>query len=133
MVKKQSKKIKKKSWIKRHPVWTVVIIVFVFIGLIGMFTEEGEPTSFGLRSNDSIENQSFTDSNQTMKCAGQTKIGLNFEQICINLKLDKCTKLCAGEDIEIPAVKDECYSSCYQIYYYGGEKELDNLIEDYKG
>ena len=50
----------------------------------------------------------------------------------INKKIDECTKLCAGEDIDIPVMKVECQSACYQTHYYGGEGALDNLIEEYK-
>ncbi|MBI2146294.1 hypothetical protein HYU22_03070 [Candidatus Woesearchaeota archaeon] len=47
-------------------------------------------------------------------------------------KLDECTKLCAGEEYDIPYVKDEWYSTCYQIYYYAGESALDEQIADCK-
>ena len=44
-------------------------------------------------------------------------------------KINECTKLCAGDSYNIPVVKNECYLSCYQTYYYGGEGTLDELIE----
>ena len=50
----------------------------------------------------------------------------------INKKVDECAELCAGESKEIPAVLIECKSACYEVYYYGGETELDNFIEEYK-
>lgn len=46
------------------------------------------------------------------------------------VKLNKCTELCAGKDINIPAIKQDCYSSCYNLYYYFGEEELNKYIED---
>jgi hypothetical protein len=54
------------------------------------------------------------------------------EVLTIGDKLDKCTELCAGEDIVIPYVKSTCYSTCYQIYYYAGEESLDNYILELK-
>lgn len=51
----------------------------------------------------------------------------------INEKVNKCAKLCAGEHADIPAVLAECRSSCYQAYYYGGEKVLDDLIKEFGG
>jgi hypothetical protein len=54
------------------------------------------------------------------------------EQSKINDKIDECTNLCSGEDINIPAVKNQCHSSCYQIYYYGGEESLDNYLSELK-
>ena len=47
-------------------------------------------------------------------------------------KLDECTRLCADDSYKIPAVKDQCYLTCYEIYYYGGMESLDDLIEDFK-
>jgi hypothetical protein len=47
-------------------------------------------------------------------------------------KLDECTRLCAGDSYNIPAVKDQCYLSCNEVYYYGGMEPLDKLIEDFK-
>ncbi len=50
----------------------------------------------------------------------------------IHDKIDECTKLCAGEDIDIPYVKSACHSDCYQIYYYTGEEGLDEYILELK-
>ncbi len=52
------------------------------------------------------------------------------EQQGIYEKLDECTELCAGEDIDIPVIKSECSLSCTQIYYYTGEESLDEYIEE---
>lgn len=45
-------------------------------------------------------------------------------------KLDECTKLCAGDDYNIPYVKDQWYLTCYQLYYYAGESALDKQITE---
>ncbi len=45
-------------------------------------------------------------------------------------KIDECTELCTGEDIDIPYIKNICHSDCYQIYYYAGEDALDEYIEE---
>jgi len=50
----------------------------------------------------------------------------------INSKIDECTKICAGEDYDIPVIKNEFYLACYQIYYYAGEEELDKYIAECK-
>ena len=47
-------------------------------------------------------------------------------------KLDECTELCAGDSYDIPAVKDQCWLSCYEIHYYGGMEALDDFIEGLK-
>ncbi|MBU2639352.1 MAG: hypothetical protein KKG75_01450 [Nanoarchaeota archaeon] len=60
----------------------------------------------------------------------QTKLK---EMSRINTKIDDCILACGGEETEkIPALKVEFQSSCYQVYYYGGEEELDKLIEGCK-
>jgi len=35
-------KMKKENWFKKHPIWTGVIIFFVFVFLVGILTEESE-------------------------------------------------------------------------------------------
>ena len=52
------------------------------------------------------------------------------EQQRINSKIEECSKLCSGEEYNIPAVKSAFWSSCYETYYYGGEQVLDDLIAD---
>lgn len=47
------------------------------------------------------------------------------KQKLLDDKLDRCTKMCAGERYSVPAVKDQCYNNCYQIYYNQGEEGLD--------
>lgn len=114
----------KKGWI----ITIIIIGFFVLVGVLGILTEstgEQKNNDSGLTAN-SIENQNSAESDETTECTGNT-----FEQLCINKKIDKCTKLCAGEDVDIPAVKADCYSSCYQIYYYGGETDLDEYIKEF--
>ncbi len=48
-------------------------------------------------------------------------------------KIDECTELCAGEDIDIDSIKSVCSFECYQIYYYAGEEGLDKYIEELRG
>lgn len=55
------------------------------------------------------------------------------KQSNINKKIIQCTELCAGEDINIPYIKNTCRSDCYQIYYYAGEEALDKYIEELRG
>ncbi len=47
-------------------------------------------------------------------------------------KLDECTRLCAGDDYNIPYIKNEWYNVCYQLYYYTGIEGLDEQIVDCK-
>lgn len=47
-------------------------------------------------------------------------------------KVDECAEVCAGEDSNIPAVKSAFWTSCYEIYTYAGEEELDQMIADCK-
>jgi len=122
---------RRKSWFRRHWILTILLClfaVFVLLVITGVNPEDTKSKSSGLKMLNSTENQNPAESDQTTECAGKF-----FEQTCINLKLNECTKLCAGEDINIPAIKNECYSACYQTYYYGGEKDLDDLIKEYKG
>jgi len=122
---------KKKNWFSRHKILTALICLFVLIGILAVSTDENSEeqtnNNSGVTAN-STENQSPAESDQTTECTGKV-----FEKTCINLKLSTCTKLCAGEDIDIPAVKTDCHSTCYQVYYYGGEKDLDDLIKEYQG
>lgn len=122
---------KKKSWFRRHWVATLIIVgFFVLVGVLGILTEgtgeqANDDSKLTLTAN-SVENKNSAESDEATECTGTT-----FEKICINKKIDGCTKLCAGEDIDIPAVKTDCYSSCYQIYYYGGEADLDEYIKEF--
>lgn len=45
-------------------------------------------------------------------------------------KLDECTRVCAGEDYDIPVVKDQWYLVCYQLYYNLGMDALDDQIAE---
>jgi len=48
----------------------------------------------------------------------------------ITTKINECIEVCCGiECDEIPAMWSEFYSACSQMYYYGGEKGLDDFIE----
>ena len=55
------------------------------------------------------------------------------ETTSIYKKIDECTELCAGEDINIPYIKSVCHSDCYQIYYYTGEESLNEYIAELRG
>ena len=48
-------------------------------------------------------------------------------------KLDECTEVCAGENYDIPAIKNEWYYACYEIYTYLGEEGLDEQIAKCEG
>ncbi len=77
-----------------------------------------------------IEEDSWTDDfDEAMEDLGEALEDLE-EQSNIYKKLDECTELSAGEDINIPAIKNEFYMACYQIYYYGGEEALDEYIAE---
>jgi len=120
---------KQKNWFRRHWIATLIIVsFFVLVGVLGILTEgTGEQANDDSKlTANSVENQNSAESNEATECTGKT-----FEKLCINKKIDECTKLCAGEDIDIPAVKTDCYSSCYQIYYYGGETDLDKYIKEF--
>ena len=45
----------------------------------------------------------------------------------INKKIDDCSIKCAGAEANIPAVKNQFYLACYDVYYNGGEAELDTF------
>lgn len=135
---------KQKSWFKRHWIITTILIIFIVFGVLGIiFDNSNNPSSqtqeksglklIGEENNAINEGKNTTmssekESDETTECTGKI-----FEQTCINKKIDDCTKLCAGADVNIPVIKNECHSACYQVYYYGGEKDLDDLIKEYKG
>jgi hypothetical protein len=116
---------KKKNWFRRHLVLSIIFGILI-LGAVGSVFEGDSKSNTDLTGK--VISEQKNDSAQTTKCTGTT-----FEQLCINKKIDDCTRLCAGTDIEIPAVKTDCHSTCYQVYYYGGEKDLDDLIIEYKG
>lgn len=70
--------------------------------------------------------------NEALKELNESLSGVR-EQQSIYKKIDECTELCAGESIDIPVIKNECWYGCYQVYYYGGESGLDEYIAELKG
>lgn len=43
-------------------------------------------------------------------------------------KIRDCAKKCSGEHADIPAVYNEFYSACYELYYYGGIEEMESYM-----
>lgn len=117
--------IKKQNWFRKHLVISIILGILI-LGAVGSLFEGDNKNNTDLTGN--VISEQKNNSDQTTECTGKT-----FEQLCINKKINDCTELCAGTDIEIPAVKTDCHSTCYQVYYYGGEKDLDDLIKEYKG
>ncbi len=72
-----------------------------------------------------VESQTSTISDSLKQLQEKLK-----EQQRINSKIEDCTKLCAGEDYNIPYIKNTFWSTCYQVYYYTGEEALDEMITD---
>lgn len=52
------------------------------------------------------------------------------ETLRVEKKVDECVKICFGEYSDIPEVQSELHSTCYEMYYKGGEQFLDEYIED---
>lgn len=118
---------KQKNWFRRHWIITIFICLFIIIGVLTTLEKNTGESTKNSGLDNSKENQNSTESNQSKECTGKF-----FEQICISSKLNECTKLCSGEDINIPAVKSDCYSTCYQVYYNLGEQGLDDLIKEFE-
>lgn len=110
---KPKKKFYKKWWF-----WGIVI--FVIVGIVGNLSDN---SSTGNSINNEIKQTTqkvvnFNDTLSSMSLSNKNKL---------------CVELCAGEDINIPAVKDQCSLSCYQIYYYEGEEGLNQYLIELKG
>ena len=103
----------KKPWYQKW--WAIALFILIGLGVIGNLmptdTEKEENTT---------ENTNYIQ--ETKKESGKDD--------SLSEKLDKCTRLCAGEEYEIPYVKDEVYKNCYQIYYYAGMQALDDRIAE---
>jgi hypothetical protein len=115
---------KKKSWFKRH--WLLLTLLVVAIIVISAFiNEDSNPKSESSISGSNVlnENKNVSSDVPSLKYTPS-----DVEKMSLSKKLDLCTKDLAGDSIDIPQVKDECYASCYQIYYYGGEEALDEYI-----
>ncbi|MBI1935571.1 hypothetical protein HYS31_03960 [Candidatus Woesearchaeota archaeon] len=76
---------------------------------------------------ENVESQASTISDSLKQLQEKLK-----EQQKINSKVDECAKLCAGEQYNIPYVKDTFWSTCYEVYYYAGEEALNEMIADCK-
>ncbi|MBU4308369.1 MAG: hypothetical protein KJ566_01070, partial [Nanoarchaeota archaeon] len=63
-----------------------------------------------------------------VKIASEKESTSEEKDMSISEKKQLCIELCAGNSINIPIIKNECSLNCNDIYYYGGEEELDKYI-----
>ncbi len=49
------------------------------------------------------------------------------QKLEVSQKIKECATWCAGEDKDIPAIYNEFYRACYDVYYYGGLEELESF------
>ena len=130
----------KKVWYKCW--WAIVL--FVFIGLIilaNLVPTEEVDTQETLKqevSNEKAEVKIVNpatpkkeDQSGIVKSLEDTKQVLEDYQEKTS-KLNECTKVCAGDDYNIPRIKDEWYLTCYQLYYNLGLEALDEQIAECK-
>lgn len=120
------------NWFKKHPIWTtaiVIVVVFFSLMIIAVNSEDSQPKSSGLKLVDNEGNVAQTTPDSSSASSNSKYTSSQIDKMGHSAKLDLCTKLCAGEDIEIPATKNSCYSLCYQIYYYEGEQGLADDIK----
>lgn len=136
-----------KSWFRRH--WILSIFLgLIVLGIIGSLFGGDSDSDLTGESIKEPSNEEVTTSNQDLGQETNKKAQENIdssdnwiddleeamdeleETTNIYKKIDECTELCAGEDIEIPYIKNICHSDCYQIYYYAGEEALDDYIEE---
>lgn len=152
-----------KNWFARHWILSIILVILIvgMFGVIFDSGENPEITGKVINKPDKTNEQQIEESNQQEEVNEEPIIVVQQEEINeekeedINeeswsedlrealedlkettstyKKVNECTELCAGENIDIPVVKGECHSSCYQIYYYTGEEGLDEYIEELKG
>jgi len=136
-------KVKDKSWFRKHPILrTLLGLLLIFIA-IGWFINTNTTGDVVNEQNNQQEQQQLeeikidTDSSDDLLDDFNDDLDEALEdleeQSSIYKKLDECTKLSAGKDINLPAIKNEFYTVCYEIYYYGGEEDLDKFIEELNG
>jgi len=107
---------------KKHLKWVIPLMVILAISLI-IVIFIGMKQSYEIR-----KNNPKTD---TQKSLELLKERLEENQQ-MTLKLDECTKACAKEDYNIPAIRNDWYNVCYQLYYNLGLEEVDKQIADCK-
>ena len=124
---------KKKSWFGRH--WLLATIFTIGIVIISAFVNDSsnpKPKSTGLNILGGAENLSSTSTNLDSITPSSKYTTSEIEKMSLSKKLSLCTKDIAGDAIDIPEVKNEAYTSCYQIYYSGGEEALNEFIQGIK-
>lgn len=119
-----------KTWLK-VTLW-VFGILFV-LGFLGSFIPDEETGMVINQGQEAKDNEKDTGSSFNEQLDEFNDALSDLEEVLedqerINDKLDECSGLCAGEDVDIPYIKDTCYSGCHQIYYYAGEDALDKYI-----
>jgi len=110
---------KKLTWFRKHWILSIILSIFILGGIASIFVEE--------------ETQDTNEDSRLSLVNSVSKIWKDLDGMTLNQKLNECTELCAGKDLDIPLIKNECYSSCYQIYYNLGEKELDIYLKELRG
>jgi hypothetical protein len=120
---------KKQNWFRRH--WIISIFLGIMVlGAIGSIFDSGNEKVIGDNSNNNVIKLGGSQSqNSTVSSTSLKYTSSDVQQMSLSKKLDICTKDIAGDSINIPQVKDEAYSSCYEMYYSGGEEVLNQYIE----
>ena len=114
-------KAKKPIW-KRW--WMICIYVFVGIGIIANIVPQN-PTTEETKTVDNKPTETLkTDVSTTEKLTDLQKQMKALERV------NDCAIICAGVDKDIPAIRNEWYVSCNQIYYNLGIEELEKFITD---
>ena len=123
----------KKPWYERW--WAIVLYVFVGLIIIGNLLPETEVTK---SPKEDVTTETASPTGEVSETSAEPEVVKVLEETketIVNYqdkteKLNECTRLCAGEDYDIPVYKDEWYSACYEIYYYGGMEALDKQIAE---
>jgi len=136
---------KKKNWFVKHWIASIIIVLFILGGIASLFDKSSSDLnnlnqSSSEKNKVEVSDNSLSDSFSELK--NETINNLQEEpeikpveevkssEMSLYAKKKLCTELCAGEDINIPVIKNECSSSCLQIYYYTGEEGLDDYIKE---
>jgi len=147
----------KKSWYNRW--WAIVLYVIIGLIILGSLMSEEKTVSTSGKSEESFPKETLegdipknsieiktkteaSSSEEPKKEVTEEKLGIlkQLEETKEALddykektdKLNGCTKLCAGDDYDIPYIKNEWYNTCYQLYYYGGMEALERQITECK-
>jgi hypothetical protein len=110
----------------------IASLIFIVLMGIGMLAYFGVLSPDKFLPKDSLEDQTqpIIQQSQSITQESQPIIQDTTTKMSISDKLDACTRSCAGDEYDIPAMRQYWYDDCYESYYYNGEEELDKQITD---